>query len=95
MSDQTTAAPGPSEETADEYRHHALNASVRAALEAYFDRMGNHEPRDLYELVLAEVEQPMIQTVMERCRGNQTLAARVLGLSRGTLRKKLARYGIE
>ena len=68
---------------------------MRAALEAYFDRMGNHEPRDLYKLVLAEVEQPMIQTVMERCRGNQTLAARVLGLSRGTLRKKLACYGIE
>jgi len=46
----------------------------------------------VYEMVLAEVEAPMLETVLEYTRGNQTLAAEVLGLNRGTLRKKLKRY---
>ena len=47
---------------------------------------------DLYDMILAEVEPPLLQAVMERKRGNQLQAARLLGLSRGTIRKKLQRY---
>jgi Fis family transcriptional regulator len=45
-------------------------------------------------MVLAEVEKPLIETVMNHTAGNQTHAADILGLSRGTLRKKLAEHHI-
>jgi Fis family transcriptional regulator len=48
----------------------------------------------LYELILAEVEAPLMEAVMEYTKGNQSRAAIVLGLSRGTLRKKLKLYGL-
>lgn len=47
---------------------------------------------DLYDMILSEVEPPLLQAVMERRRGNQLQAARILGISRGTIRKKLHRY---
>lgn len=47
---------------------------------------------DLYELLLSEVEPPLLQAVMEKCRGNQLQAAKILGISRGTIRKKLQHY---
>ena len=47
---------------------------------------------DLYDMILAEVEPPLLQAVMERKRGNQLQAAKLLCLSRGTIRKKLQRY---
>jgi Fis family transcriptional regulator len=47
---------------------------------------------DLYEMVLEEIEGPLFRTVMEMTRYNQSKAARVLGVSRGTLRTKLKRY---
>eukprot|EP01012_Entosiphon_sulcatum_P062308 TRINITY_DN88534_c0_g1_i1.p1 TRINITY_DN88534_c0_g1~~TRINITY_DN88534_c0_g1_i1.p1 ORF type:complete len:100 (+),score=13.86 TRINITY_DN88534_c0_g1_i1:34-333(+) len=47
---------------------------------------------DLYDMILSEVEPPLLQAVMEKKRGNQLQAARLLGISRGTVRKKLQRY---
>lgn len=47
---------------------------------------------DLYDLILQEVEPPLLQAVMEKKRGNQLQAAKLLGISRGTIRKKLQRY---
>lgn len=47
---------------------------------------------DLYDLILQEVEPPLLQAVMEKKRGNQLQAAKMLGISRGTIRKKLQRY---
>jgi len=75
-------------------RGDALGVCVRDALAEYFGHLGDYEPTDLYQLVLAELEQPLFAAVMQRCGGNQTQAARVLGISRGTLRKKLAQYEI-
>ncbi len=48
---------------------------------------------DLYELVLAEVEQPLLDMVMQYTRGNQTRAALMMGINRGTLRKT-EKYGM-
>ena len=47
---------------------------------------------DLYDMILQEVEPPLLQAVMEKKRGNQLQAAKLLGISRGTIRKKLLRY---
>lgn len=52
----------------------------------------NKKIDDLYDMILCEVEPPMLQAVMEKKRGNQLQAAKLLGISRGTIRKKLQRY---
>ena len=75
-------------------RGEVLAVCVRDALEEYFGHLGDYEPSNLYQLVLAELERPLFESVMKRCGGNQTQAARILGISRGTLRKKLVQYEI-
>lgn len=75
-------------------KNQPLHDSVRQALENYFSQLKGHMPNNLYEMVLAEVEAPLMQAIMEYTKGNQSRAAIVLGLSRGTLRKKLKMYGM-
>ncbi len=70
----------------------ALSQHVNEVLDRYFALLGNQQPDNLYEKLMAEIEKPMIESVMRYVRGNQSKAARVLGISRGTLRKKLAEY---
>lgn len=76
------------------HKNQPLHDSVRQALESYFTQLKGQAPNNLYELVLAEVEVPLIEAVMEYTKGNQSRAAILLGLSRGTLRKKLKIYGM-
>ena len=68
---------------------------VRDSLQEYFAELNGHEPSELYDFVLSEVEQPLFAVVMKHTGGNQTQAARMLGISRATLRKKLRRYGLD
>ena len=62
------------------------------ALESYFASLNGDRPGDLYDLVMGEVERPLFKAVMEFTHGNQSQAAGVLGINRGTLRKKLKTY---
>jgi Fis family transcriptional regulator len=75
-------------------KNQPLHDSVRQALEHYLAELKGQFPNNLYELILAEVEQPLMEAVMEYTKGNQSRAAILLGLSRGTLRKKLKQYGL-
>ncbi|RMH36558.1 MAG: DNA-binding transcriptional regulator Fis [Gammaproteobacteria bacterium] len=75
-------------------RQHTLRKCVEIALENYFAQLEGEVPSNLYELVLAEVEAPLLESVLAYTQGNQTKAAKILGLNRGTLRKKLRHYGI-
>lgn len=72
-----------------------IRACVAEALATYFRQLNGHTCDGLYKLVLAEVELPLLESVMNYCGGNQTRAAQVLGLNRGTLRKKLQQYGLD
>lgn len=71
-----------------------LRDQVYEALRIYFHNLGDQQPSNLYDLVLREVEPPLLEIVMQRTRGNQTKASDLLGINRGTLRKKLRRYGL-
>lgn len=68
---------------------------VHQSIAAYFTHLEGEDPQDLYSLVLAEMEKPLLKTVMQLTHGNQSKAAKLLGLSRGTLGKKLAFYQID
>ena len=70
-----------------------LREHVRLAVTDYLARLGPDEVSSLYAMVLSEVERPLIQAVMEQCGQNQSKAAQMLGLSRSTLRKKMAGFG--
>lgn len=71
-----------------------LRDSVKQALNSFLKQLDGQDPEELYELVLAEVEAPLLEEVMTYTRGNQTRAATMLGINRGTLRKKLKKYGM-
>ena len=75
-------------------KNQPLHDSVRQSLENYLSQVKGQLPSNLYELILAEVEAPLMEAVMEYTKNNQSRAAIVLGLSRGTLRKKLKMYGM-
>ena len=64
------------------------------ALDNYFDNLNGQKPGDLYSLVLGQVEEPLFKVVMNYTNGNQSRASQILGINRGTLRKKLKTYSI-
>jgi Fis family transcriptional regulator len=67
---------------------------VKQAVNKYLKQLDNTDIENLYELVMAEVEAPMLEEIMTFTRGNQTRASIMLGINRGTLRKKLKQYGM-
>ena len=71
-----------------------LRDAVEKAMSNYFDQLEGQDVRDVYDFVLAEVEAPLLESVMKFTRENQTKASLVLGLNRGTLRKKLKQYDL-
>jgi Fis family transcriptional regulator len=75
-------------------RTEPLSECVRNALRFYLGHLDGYEINDLHEMVIAEVERPLLETVLDYTQGNQTQAARLLGMSRSTLRKKMANYGV-
>lgn len=72
----------------------SLRDSVEIAVNNYFQHLEGQDVTDVYDMVMSEVETPLLEVVMKYTRHNQTKAAQVLGLNRGTLRKKLKQYGL-
>lgn len=69
-----------------------IHQCVTRALQKYFDDLDGETPGAIYDMVLKSVEKPMLQLVMDKAGGNQTTAARMLGINRNTLRKKLLEH---
>ena len=71
-----------------------LRNHAERALSDYFTSLNGHRPAHLYDLVLREVEEPLFRVVLDYTAGNQSRAAGILGINRGTLRKKLKQLGL-
>jgi Fis family transcriptional regulator len=69
-----------------------LRDYVEQTLDDYFTNLDGHKPANLYEMVLQEIEAPLIKSVLKYTDQNQSIAAAILGISRGTLRKKLQNF---
>ena len=92
--DQQLGAAAPREESA--FAGSGLAEAVEHHLAAYFAAHGSGLPADgLYDRVLAEIEAPLLRAAIHAAKGNQLRAARLLGLNRNTLRKKLADHHID
>lgn len=72
-----------------------LSDCVRKSLERYFKDLDGETPRSVYDMVLKNVEKPMLEAILHRAEGNQTMAAEMLGINRNTLRKKIQQYKIK
>ena len=71
-----------------------LSDQVAKSMQKYFKELDGEKATNIYQMVLKEVEQPLLETVMKQCKGNKTLASKILGLNRGTLRTKLKDYNL-
>ena len=71
-----------------------LRDHAERALHDYFTNLNGHRPAQLYNMVLREVEEPLFRAVLDYAAGNQSRAAVILGINRGTLRKKLRELGL-
>ena len=76
-------------------RPNELTDCVKRSLERYFKDMDGEKPTSIYEMVLKNIEKPMIETVLAKAAGNQSLAAEMLGVTRNTLRKKMQQLRIK
>jgi Fis family transcriptional regulator, factor for inversion stimulation protein len=86
--------PAPAETLEDEPRDN-LRAAVERSMERYLSQLGNDSSvTDLYQLVLSEVEAPLLEAVLDYTGSNQSRASIMLGLNRGTLRKKMKQHGL-
>jgi Fis family transcriptional regulator len=72
----------------------SLRQHVEITVGTYFAQLDGQMVTDVYDMVLQEVEAPLLEAVLRYTGNNQTQASTVLGLNRGTLRKKLKRYGL-
>jgi Fis family transcriptional regulator, factor for inversion stimulation protein len=82
----SAAMPVPRQET--------LEQSVLRSLDRYFSDLDGARPHALHELVMQAVERPLLKFAVDRCGGNQSAAAELLGINRNTLRRKLVDYGL-
>jgi Fis family transcriptional regulator len=72
----------------------SLRESVTVAVRHYLQELDGQISADVYQMVLAEIEAPLLKEIMAYTRNNQTKASIMLGLNRGTLRKKLKQYNL-
>lgn len=73
-------------------RHESLNHAISSILKSYLDKHQGFLPNNLHEIIIRKVEQPLIETILEQTEGNISKAATILGLSRLTIRKKIANF---
>jgi Fis family transcriptional regulator len=72
-----------------------LRQFVEQVVAQYLEDMGTTPPDNLHQVIMAEVEGPLIRTVLNHTNGNQSRAAAILGITRATLRNRIQRYGVD
>lgn len=72
----------------------SLEQCVFRNLDQYFADLGGAKPHALHQMVLGAIEKPLLLFALQRCDGNQSAAADLLGINRNTLRRKLQDYGL-
>jgi len=68
---------------------------IRKSIDRYFTDLDGARPRAIYDMVIRNVEKPLLEAVLTQADGNQTIAAQMLGINRNTLRKKMAQHKIK
>jgi Fis family transcriptional regulator len=72
---------------------HSFESVVEAKISRFLDQIGTYYPENLYKLIMNKAEKPLLNQILKRTGGNQVHAAKILGINRNTLRKKMKLYG--
>ncbi|MEC8860396.1 MAG: helix-turn-helix domain-containing protein [Pseudomonadota bacterium] len=91
--EQQMGAPTPT----DIAEPFSLRQAVERSMAVYLSDIDEEDENlvaNLYDLVMSEIEPPLIQAVLDHNAGNQSRTSTMLGLNRGTLRKKIRQYGL-
>lgn len=72
-----------------------ISRQVRLCLEEYFEELNGEQPVGVFQMVISEVEKPLLELVLDKVGQNQSRASRILGINRNTLRKKMVDYGLD
>jgi Fis family transcriptional regulator len=94
MFEQNISSPFITGDLQTETKASPLRTQAKVAIKNYLSQLNGNDVDNMYDLVLSEIEAPMLEEVMQYTRGNQTRAANLLGINRGTLRKKLKKDGM-
>ena len=73
---------------------YSFEAVVELKISRFLDQIGTYYPEDLHALIMAKAEKPLFQQILKRTGGNQAQAAKILGINRNTLRKKMKIYNL-
>ncbi len=73
-------------------RSNEIAESVHRTLDQYFRDLDGEKPAAIYDMVIRNVERPMLEFILRQANGNQTAAAQMLGINRNTLRRKLSEH---
>ena len=73
---------------------HNINHAIELILKEYLNNLNGNNPCNLHEVVVSHIEKQLIKTIMEHVDANQTIAAKILGISRSTLRAKIKKHNI-
>ncbi|HED34459.1 MAG TPA: Fis family transcriptional regulator [Gammaproteobacteria bacterium] len=76
----------------EETKSTGLDNAIRASLSQFLNDLDGENPGNIYDLVIQQVEAPLLELILKHVDGNQSKAADYLGINRGTLRKKLKAY---
>ena len=74
---------------------HNLPDNIDTLLDQYFNDLDGDQANAIYEMVINTIEKPLLLYIMNKTEGNQSKAAKMLGLNRNTLRKKLKQYNLD
>ncbi len=72
---------------------YSLEAIVEIKISRFLDQIGDFYPENLHTMIIRKAEKPLMNQILRRTGGNQVHAARILGINRNTLRKKMKLYG--
>ncbi|MES2745402.1 MAG: helix-turn-helix domain-containing protein [Bdellovibrionota bacterium] len=73
---------------------YSIEDVVELKISRFFDQIGTFYPEDVYDLLMSKVEKPLLIQILRRVGGNQVQAAKILGINRNTLRKKIKQYSL-
>ena len=73
---------------------YSLESIVELKISRFLDQLGKYYPQSLHTLIMRKTEKPLLNQILRRTGGNQVHAAKILGINRNTLRKKMKMYGI-
>lgn len=78
----------------DQLDKYSMEDVVELKISRFLDQLGNLNPENMHNLILSKVEKPLLTQILRRVGGNQVQAAKVLGINRNTLRKKMKSHGL-